>query len=80
MRATQGLSNKPGGVSLAQPDGVHVAGLQPDALEVDGLARAWVAAVHVSSGHWKAEFPTRTGRAAVSAPLDGRAVGYDTIR
>eukprot|EP00964_Phaeocystis_antarctica_P034932 scaffold19910_cov70-Phaeocystis_antarctica.AAC.7 len=32
-------------LSYGNPDGVHVAGSQPEALEVDGLARARVAAV-----------------------------------
>jgi len=44
-RRLRAFFNHPGCVGLAQPDGVRIAGSQPHALEVDGLARAWVAAV-----------------------------------
>jgi hypothetical protein len=61
------FSNHPGCVGLAQPDGVRIAGSQPHALEVDGLARAWVAAVE-----------DRAAGRAVDLQMDGvdQVIGY----
>jgi hypothetical protein len=51
-RRLRAFFNHPGCVGLAQPDGVRIAGSQPHALEVDGLGRAWVAAVEDrAAGH-----------------------------